>query len=138
MESIAKGVKPKVLFADDDLLMHRLYGPHIERAGYEMIGATDGSDAIMLAESEQPQVVVMDIVMPGTDGVAAIMKIKQAGTTKDIPIIAISGNPEFHCLRQQLAGVGVELFLPKHFSPAKLVSEIRRLDPSLTESAGAI
>jgi CheY-like chemotaxis protein len=120
-------MKPKVLFVDDDLLMHRLYGPHIERAGYEMISVTDGAEAIELASRELPQVVIMDIMMPGTDGVAAILQIKKTQTTQNIPVIAISGYPEYHCMRQQLTGVGVELFLPKPFGPAKLVSEIRRL-----------
>lgn len=109
--------------------MHRLYGPHIERAGYEMIGVMDGAEAIDVASRELPQVVIMDIIMPGTDGLTAILQIKKAATTKSIPVIAISGYPQYHSLRQQLAGVGVELFLPKQFSPAKLVSEIRRLDP---------
>jgi len=108
--------------------MHRLYGPHIERAGYEMIGATDGAEAIEIANRELPQVVIMDILMPGTDGVAAISEIKKAANTSTIPVIAISGYPQYHMLQQQLTGAGVESFLPKHFSPAKLVSEIRRLD----------
>ena len=109
--------------------MHRLYGPHIERAGYEMIGVMDGAEAIALANRELPQVVVIDIIMPGTDGVTAITEIKKAPATRNIPVIAISGYPQYHSLQQQLAGAGVESFLPKHFSPAKLISEIRRLGP---------
>ena len=130
------GVRPKVLFADDDLLMHRLYGPHIERAGYEMIGAMDGAEAIEIAGRELPQVVIMDIIMPGTDGVTAITEIKKAETTCRIPVIAISGYAQYHTLQQQLTGAGVESFLPKQFSPAKLVSEIRRLDPGRPTDQG--
>jgi CheY-like chemotaxis protein len=126
-------VRPKVLFVDDDPLMHRLYGPHIERAGYDMIVTMDGAEAIELAARELPRVVIMDILLPGTDGVAAISQIKKADMTKGIPIVAISGYEKYHQLRQQLAGAGVNCFLPKLFSPAQLVAEIRRLD--LGESA---
>jgi len=110
--------------------MHRLYGPHIERAGYEMIGAMDGEQAIALTSRELPRVVIMDIIMPGTDGVSAIVQIKKSESTKRIPVIAISGYSEYHQLQRQLASAGVESFLPKQFSPARLVSEIRRLDSS--------
>ena len=93
-----------------------------------MIGAMDGAEAIELAARELPCVVIMDILMPGTDGVTAIGQLKKADTTKTIPIVAISAYPEYHHLRQQLTISGADCFLPKLFSPAKLVAEICRLD----------
>jgi DNA-binding response OmpR family regulator len=124
------GSRPKVLLVDDDPLMHRLYQPHIERAGYEMLGLLDGSEASQTASRELPQVVVMDMVLPGTDGMAAIMDIKKNVTIKSIPVIAISANPDYHRFRQLLARLGADSFLSKPFSPVQLVSEIRRLDPN--------
>ena len=123
------GSRPKVLLVDDDPLMHRLYQPHIERAGYEMLGLLDGSEASQTASRELPQVVVMDMVLPGTDGMAAIMDIKKNVTIKSIPVIAISANPDYHRFRQLLTRLGADSFLSKPFSPVQLVSEIRRLDP---------
>src|SRR5216684_3176144 len=128
LDEDTSSVKPKILFIDDDPLMHQLYQPYIERCGYEMVGAMDGSEAFQLASRDLPKVVVMDLMMPGIDGVTAILEIKKAEATKRIPVIAISANPQYYCSRQQLAGVGVALFLSKPFSPAKLFSEIQRLD----------
>jgi len=121
-------VKLKILFVDDDLLMHQLYRPHLERAGYEVFDAMDGAEAFGVAFREIPNVVVMDMLMPGTDGTTCIIRIKEAESTRRIPIIAISGDGYFHCLRKVLSDLGVECFLSKPFSPAKLVSEIRRVD----------
>ena len=123
------GARPKILFVDDDTLMHRLYQPHIERAGYEMLGLTEGSEVAQIAGRELPQVVVMDMVLPGANGVAAILEIKRKEATKAIPVIAISADPEYYQFRQQLSRLGADSFLSKPFSPVKLVSEIRRLDP---------
>jgi len=120
--------RPKLLFVDDDPLMHRLYQPYIERAGYEMIGLMDGFYAGQITSRELPNVVVMDMVLPGTDGVTAILEIKKTESTKRIPVIAISADQEYHRFRQQLARLGADSFLSKPFSAVQLVSEIRRLD----------
>ena len=119
----------KILFVDDDPLMHRLYQPHLERAGYQVIGLMDGGEALQVASREKPQVVVMDMMLPGTDGISAILVIKSAGATRHIPIIAISSDVSYNSMRQQMTDMGVEVFLSKPFSPARLVTEIRRLDP---------
>jgi len=121
------GSRPKVLFVDDDALMHRLYGPHIERAGYEVLSATDGVAGTEIAQRELPRLVVMDLIMPEGDGVRAIVELKNAQATRGIPIIAISADPDYHRFRKQLSGLGAESFLTKPFSPAQLISEIRRV-----------
>jgi CheY-like chemotaxis protein len=95
-----------------------------------MVGLMDGSKAGEIANQELPQVVVMDMVLPGTDGVAAILEMKKQPTTSSIPVIAISANQAYHQFRQQLSNLGAESFLSKPFSPKQLVSEIRRLDPA--------
>lgn len=107
--------------------MHRLYPPYIERAGYEVVSLLDGAEAAQTTSRELPKVVIMDMVLPGGDGMTAIMDIKR--TVTGIPVIAISANPEYHRFRQLLTQSGVDLFLSKPFSPVQLVSEIRRLDP---------
>jgi len=109
--------------------MHRLYQPHIERAGYEVVGAMDGGEAVQLACREPPRVVVMDMIMPEVDGLAAMLALKKAETTKDIPVILISANPRCYGYQRHFVAVGAEAFLSKPFSPARLLAEIRGLDP---------
>lgn len=121
-------LKPKVLLVDDDPLMHALYKPHIERAGYEVVSLMDGDEACRVAGREQPRVVVIDMLMPGTDGLSGIMLLKAMQATSGIPIIAISGDQSYHGLQQQLHNAGVDAFLSKPFGAARLVSEIRSLD----------
>jgi CheY-like chemotaxis protein len=119
----------KVLLVDDDPLMHRLYRHHIERAGYQLISAFGGAEGILTSLRELPQVIVMDIMMPELDGLAAIREIKRDEKTKDIPIIVITANPQYHLSQRESQWAGASVFLTKPFSPAILVSTIQRLAP---------
>jgi len=60
-------MKPKVLMVDDDPLMHVLYKKHLEDGGYEMLTAKDGNEAIAIIDRDGPQLIIMDIMMPGMD-----------------------------------------------------------------------
>ena len=84
----------KILFVDDDPLMHELYRPHVERAGYEWIGARDGQKAIEMVARESPCLVVMDVQMPERDGLSTVMELKKGESTRAIPVIVfLSGLP---------------------------------------------
>ena len=57
-------MKKQVLVVDDDQLMHRLFQHHLERAGYQMVSALSGREALDLAARQPPDLIVMDIMMP--------------------------------------------------------------------------
>jgi len=120
---------PKVLLVDDDPLIHRLYRTHIERAGYQMLSAFSGTGAIEMAAAEQPQVIVMDIMMPEMDGLSAVREIKREDTTRQIPVIVMTANPQYHLSEQESQWAGATVFLTKPFGPNRLVSAIQRLVP---------
>jgi CheY-like chemotaxis protein len=85
-------MNPKLLFIDDDPIIHALYTPHLRRAGYEVIGLTEAEQAVLVATKEQPEAVIMDMVLPGQDGLTTILQLKTAQPTRHIPIIAVSAN----------------------------------------------
>ena len=121
---------PIILMVDDDLIVHRLYQPHIERAGWRMIGAANGREAIEVAGREKPQVIVMDIMMPEMDGVEAVLELKRDPSTKGIPVIVITSNPQYYQNKAAFTEAGAALFLPKPFGPAQLLQAIGALLPS--------
>lgn len=131
---IADGTKPKVLFIDDDPMMHALYKPHIGRAGYDVIGLLEAGEALEVARGEHPSVIVIDMILPGQDGLATILVLKASEVTRKIPIIAISANSSLEGSRQQLEKIGADVFLTKPFGAAKLVGEICRLAATTDET----
>jgi len=125
-----------VLVVDDDQLMHRLFQHHLERAGYRVVTALNGREGIDVATRELPQVIVMDIMMPDIDGLAALKELKKMDITKAIPVIMITANSH-HISRQESEESGAALFLTKPFSPTQLLNEIRRLMPGESQSQSA-
>ena len=118
----------QILVVDDDQLMHRLFQHHLEKAGYQMLSAMNGREALEIASRENPGLIVMDIMMPEVDGLAALRELKKAEATKAIPVIVITANGH-HLARKESESCGAALFLTKPFSPTQLLNEIRRLVP---------
>lgn len=119
----------QILVVDDDQLMHRLFQHHLERAGYQMLSAMNGREAIEIASRENPGLIVMDVMLPEVDGLAALRELKKADATKDIPVIVITANGHFMA-RKESENSGAAIFLTKPFSPTQLLNEIRRLCPA--------
>jgi CheY-like chemotaxis protein len=118
----------QILVVDDDALMHRLYQHHIERAGYQMVSARTGREALDIATRQLPQVIVMDIMMPDMDGLEALRELKKNDATKAIPVIVITANGH-HIARKESESCGAAVFLTKPFSPVQLLTEIKRVLP---------
>ena len=119
----------KILVVDDEPIIHKLLQHHLERAGFQTITANNGREAVELASREIPQLIVMDIMMEGMDGLTALKQLKRTEGTKTIPVIMITANPH-HASQQESESSGAAFFMTKPFSPAQLLTEIRRLLPA--------
>src|SRR6266496_1274641 len=115
----------KILIVDDEPFMLRLIQHHLENAGYELIKARNGREAIEAAARENPRLVVMDAMMPNMDGLAALRQLKQEPSTRDIPVIMLTANPHKYS-REEAESSGAVIFLTKPFSPTQLLEEIRK------------
>jgi two-component system alkaline phosphatase synthesis response regulator PhoP len=118
----------KILVVDDEEYMHRLMGHHLARAGYEIIGARNGQEAVQRALGEKPQLVLMDVMMPEMDGLAALKELKKAEGTRGIPVIMLTTNARM-LTKEESASSGAAAFFTKPFSPTQLLLEIKRLLP---------
>lgn len=81
---------PLVLLAEDESANVETFSSYLEAKGYRLLLARNGQEAIALACSEQPDVILMDIQMPGIDGLEAIQQIRQQETLRQVPIIALT------------------------------------------------
>jgi two-component system, chemotaxis family, chemotaxis protein CheY len=118
----------QILVVDDDPLMHRLFQHHLEKAGYQMVSAKNGREALDVASRQPPQLIVMDIMMPDMDGMEALRELKKSDATKAIPVVVITANGH-HMARKESEQCGAAVFLTKPFSPTQLLTEIRKLVP---------
>ena len=84
--------QPKILVVDDQLLNIRLLERKLERSEMVVISSTNGPEGLRLAEAEQPDVILLDIIMPGMNGIEVCRKLKANEATRDIPVIFITAN----------------------------------------------
>ena len=115
----------KILIVDDIRSEVQLIADALAPKGYDCIQASNGSEALERARTERPDLILLDIVMPGQDGFATFRQLKRDATTKDIPVVIVSSkNGESDRFWGQKQGAAD--YLPKPFTPNDLVSMVRR------------
>jgi two-component system alkaline phosphatase synthesis response regulator PhoP len=115
--------RPLVLVADDDEDILELVRFRLARSGYETICAHDGTQALALAAERLPDVVVLDVSMPGLDGVAVTEGLRSNELTKHIPVILLTASVNPGDVAKGLAA-GAEDYVTKPFSPEMLESRV--------------
>ncbi|QAT17107.1 response regulator [Candidatus Velamenicoccus archaeovorus] len=119
--------KQKLLIVDDEPDVLKLLGERLAKAGYEVIKASCGKEAVALAQKKTPDLIILDIAMPGMDGSEVAGILRKDAKTKDIPILFLT------CLytkrEEQTEGheLGHNFFLAKPYDPKELLEEIHRL-----------
>ena len=116
----------KILVADDEVYMLRLLEMTFKKGGFEVISCRDGKEALALSASARPQLIVLDVMMPGLDGLGALRQLKEDAATREIPVVVLSAKG--HALTRVEAEVaGAALFLAKPFSPNQLLLEVQKI-----------
>jgi CheY-like chemotaxis protein len=114
-----------VLVADDNPDQRTLYVEILSHAGYGVIQACDGAEAIERARAERPALILMDVTMPGTSGWNAVRAVREQPETRDIPVIVITGLSGTRD-RDASFAAGSDAYLSKPVSPRRLLEEVRR------------
>lgn len=118
--------KGKVLLIEDDQLMIRLYKTKFVMAGYEINVATDGAQGLKRASSDPPDVILLDIVMPGMDGFEVLRRLKKNPKTKDIPVLILTALPGNEEIIQKAAQLGAVDFVEKpDYTLEEMVTKVR-------------
>ncbi|HEY1069225.1 MAG TPA: response regulator [Thermomonas sp.] len=123
-----RGARPgtRILVVDDSPTIVALLKRMLQQNHFEVLVAYDGESALEIAQRERPDLVFLDIVLPGIDGFSALRKLRRDPATKDVPVIMISGNAQateqFYVQR-----IGADDFMKKPFSRAEVFSRIEQL-----------
>ena len=123
---------PLVLVADDEEDIRSLVAFRLRRAGYEVITAVDGEEALLLATTRLPDLAVLDMMMPKATGLEVLRSMREHEATKDIPVILLTARAqEGDVIRGFEAGA--DDYVKKPFSPQDLQARVQAL---LERSAG--
>jgi two-component system, cell cycle response regulator DivK len=115
-----------ILLADDDADNRAIYGVILRHYGYRVLDAVNGDEAVQIARECQPDLIVMDIVMPLLDGLAATRLLKSDSLTEAIPVVMLTAHLVPSEQDEALAA-GCDGFLLKPVEPKRVVEEVRRV-----------
>ena len=116
----------KVLVVDDDKFLVELISANLEAAGFEVLKAYDGEEALRKALSERPDLVVLDVIMPGKDGWEVLEELRARPETRRTPVVLLTVlKGREHIVKGW--GKGADFYLPKPFDPEDLVEVVGRL-----------
>lgn len=112
-----------VLIVDDDADARSIFGSALSHAGYDVVVAHDGEEAVQLAVTRLPALIVMDIMMPKLNGLDAFLQLQQSPQTRPIPVVAITADllPDTW---EAMRGEGFVDLRAKPFAPRELISMV--------------
>ena len=128
--------KTTLLLVEDNEDNRIIYSTVLRHVGYDVVEAVNGEEAVALARSVRPALILMDISIPGIDGWEATRILRGDEATRDIPIIALTA----HAMaddRRRAEAAGFTAYLAKPVEPRTVVAEVDRVLASSTTSRGA-
>jgi two-component system alkaline phosphatase synthesis response regulator PhoP len=116
----------KILLVDDEPDILEIVGYNLSQEGYNIVTATNGKEAIVMAKKEQPQLIIMDVMMPEMDGMEACENIRKIPELSNVIITFLTARSEDY---SQVAGfeAGADDYISKPIKPKLLVSKVKAL-----------
>ena len=125
----------KILVVDDEKHIVRLVQANLDRAGYTVVTAYDGKEALEKVAEENPDLVVLDVMMPYMDGFEVLQNLRRNPTTRDIPVIMLTAKAQDADVFKGWQS-GVDCYLTKPFNPMELLSFVKRIFDSMDGGPG--
>ena len=118
--------KRKILIVEDEKELVKLITFHLTMAGYDVLSAKNGLEALEICDTGKPDLIILDIMLPRIDGWEVCRRLKQNLKTRDIPIIMLSALSE---VDDKLKGfdLGADDYVTKPFSPRELIVRVKRV-----------
>ncbi|MFW6097205.1 MAG: response regulator [Chloroflexota bacterium] len=113
-----------VLVVDDEPMARTLLRLMLVRAGFDVVEAEDGFDALDKLKDGSPDVMILDVMMPGIDGFVVCETVRSTPKTSDLPIIMLSAKTDLESVNKGLE-LGADKYLTKPISPEELTRQVR-------------
>lgn len=117
---------PKVLVCDNEEPLRALVRGALDLGGYEIAEARDGDESLDLARTWEPDLIVLDMMMPGRTGLEVLAELRAENRFSETPVIMLTARAQAQDRDAALAA-GVSRFLPKPFSPLALAAVVEEL-----------
>lgn len=125
--NVIKNGKQRVLLIDDEDRIVNFLALKLKISGYEVICAGDGEKGLELAKTTDPDIMLLDVIMPGIDGIEVLRRLRQFS---DMPVIVLSAKERIY---EEVIALGANGFMSKPFNPDDLLAKMKTiLQPGCT------
>ena len=115
----------KILVIEDDKFLRGLISQKLSKEGYEIVEAVDGEEGLTKASKEKPDLVLLDLILPGIDGFEVLEKLKDNTETKEISVVILSNLGQREEIERGLRIGAVDFLVKAHHTPLEIVEKIR-------------
>jgi len=120
-------MKNKIVLIEDDSFLSNMYETKLKLAKYQVFKAADGESGITLITQIQPDLVLLDILLPKQDGWEVLRQLKNRPETKQIPVILLTNLGQEDDVKRGLALGAVDYLIKAHFIPQEVIDKIRKI-----------
>ena len=114
----------KILIVEDDKFLRELISQKLLKEGYDIVEAVDGEKGIESANKERPDLVLLDLILPGIDGFEVLAKLKADPKLSNIPVIILSNLGQKTDIEKGIEMGAVDFLIKAHFTPGEIVEKI--------------
>jgi len=117
----------KILIVEDDKFLRELIVKKLQKEGYEISEAVDGEEGIKKVKEEKPDLVLLDLILPGIDGFEVLSRTKEDPALSQIPVIILSNLGQKEDVERGLGLGAIDYLIKAHFTPGEIIEKIRAI-----------
>jgi DNA-binding response OmpR family regulator len=118
---------PKILVVEDDKFVRELIVQKLTEEEFEVSSAKDGEEGVKKSESEKPDLILLDLILPGIDGFEVLSRIRKNPLTEKIPVIILSNLGEKADVDRGIKLGANDYLIKAHFTPKEIVEKVRSI-----------
>ncbi len=115
----------KILIVEDDKFLRELVARKLSSEGFEIFEAVDGEEGIKKTKEEKPDLVLLDLILPGIDGFEVLSKIKEDQELSSIPVIVLSNLGQREEVERGMKLGAADYLIKAHFTPGEIIEKIK-------------
>lgn len=116
-----------ILFIEDDKFLRELVVQKLIKEGYETLEAVDGEEGLKKIKEEKPDLILLDLILPGIDGFEVLSKMKEESVLASIPVIILSNLGQKEDVEKGLKMGAVDYLIKAHFTPGEIIEKIKKI-----------
>lgn len=115
----------KILIVEDDKFLRGLIASKLAKEGFEVVEAVDGEDGVKKIPEAMPDLVLLDLLLPGIDGFEVLKQVKAIEASKNIPVIILSNLGAKEDIEKGLSLGAIDFMVKAHFTPEEIIEKVR-------------